>query len=210
MGMFDYIEIEDLDDLPKPNEIQSLKDFEFQTKSLDRLLNFYVIGKDKFLYLKLSDSNENLQKINYHGIIKFGAYHPNDFEDYIIDYEAKFTDGILQKVELINFKSIKHEKKYKEIKIKKKSLIENIIIALQNIFIVYPLDAFGIKLNSLYQGIIQNDNFYLIFHFPIVKFFKYGFIIRNLDFELGVFNNYISKDLAIKFLGIGFVIKILK
>lgn len=207
MGMFDYIEIENLDILPKTEKIDSFQDFEFQTKSLDNLMNVYVIGKDNFLYLK----NENkVEKINYHGIIKFGTYHPNDFEDYIINYEAKFTDGILQKIELIDFKAIKHEKKYKEIKIKKKSPIDNIIIALQNIFIIYPLNAFGIKLNSYYKGIIQNDNFYLIFYFPMVKFFKYGFIIRNLDFELGLFDNYISKDLAIKFLGIGFVIKILK
>jgi hypothetical protein len=111
MGMFDYISFEEGVTLPIPQEMLGFESVQYQTKSLDRTMSFYFVGKDGFLYLtnEFSENKEEKKKIDYHGLINFYSYEITDLIDYSCDYQAKFTDGILQDIKLISFNKIEHE-----------------------------------------------------------------------------------------------------
>jgi len=128
MGMFDYIECNY--PLPLSKELIELDGFdiyevELQTKSLDNLMELYVITEEGELFRKnnqyewVDDDNAFLKgymrvvsseliKENFHGIIDFGCFHSiidvgeKTTEISIsVDYEAKFIDGKLVSIELI-------------------------------------------------------------------------------------------------------------
>jgi hypothetical protein len=128
MGMFDNIECNY--PLPISKELIELDNFdiyevELQTKSLDNLMELYVITEDGELFRKknqyewVDDDNaflkgymevvsSDLVKENFHGIIEFGCFHSiidvgeKTTETSIsVDYEAKFIDGKLVSIELV-------------------------------------------------------------------------------------------------------------
>jgi hypothetical protein len=141
MGMFDNIECnyplpisKDLLDIEELN----IYDVQFQTKSLENLMELYVITEDGELLRKknryewVDDDNYFLKgymdvvssadvKENFHGIIEFYFY-----ETYLKDvdgkkkemtvtgeYEAKFVDGKLSSIELV-YQSIEDTTEYYE------------------------------------------------------------------------------------------------
>lgn len=130
MGMFDNIECNY--PLPVSKELLDVEEFnifevEFQTKSLENLLELYIITEegelvrrkaqydwkdDDSYFLKgyMEKISEQDIKENFHGILEFYCY-----ESYLrdiggkkeeitvsVDYEAKFFDGKLVSIELVN------------------------------------------------------------------------------------------------------------
>jgi hypothetical protein len=88
MGLFDYIIVET--DIPgyEPTEDSNP---DFQTKSLDSLMEYYRITKDGDLLRKPYNS-DIWQVVQYHGIINF---YDQDNNNVWREYYAKFTDGKL-------------------------------------------------------------------------------------------------------------------
>jgi hypothetical protein len=113
MGMFDYIKVDKSIHLPLPEEMKKF-DIEFQTKSLDNAMSAYLIADDRNLYELDAPwdcekkSDEPVKKINlqYHGKIRFYAYEHTDTLDFCADFEAKFTDGTLDTINLIDYKKL--------------------------------------------------------------------------------------------------------
>jgi len=89
MGMFDEIFCE----APLPGPIKP-KTKSFQSKDLECLLDLYTITKDGRL---LKDQH----LCEYHGMLNFYTYEREGDYRYWFEYEAKFTDGILQHIELL-------------------------------------------------------------------------------------------------------------
>lgn len=130
MGMFDNIECNY--PLPVSKELLEIEEFdisevEFQTKSLENLLELYIITEEGELFRRKAQydwkdddsyflkgymekiSEEDIKE-NFHGIIEFHCYesYRRDVDGkkkeitVTVDYEAKFIDGKLTSIELVN------------------------------------------------------------------------------------------------------------
>lgn len=183
MGMFDYIAIEDKSILPVPENFSlDLETFEFQTKSLERALFLYTIGKDNILYqenyIEPTENSTTIEKavrkkIDFHGVINFGAYHITDLVSYSLEYEAKFTDGVLQNIKLLSFDKYEHKSRSESMrelldKAKKResSLYYKTVILLQDLLIVYPLKLFGLDFSSKRIGMVSSNDCSISFYKP--------------------------------------------
>jgi hypothetical protein len=227
MGMFDSIRFENSSMLPKPENFElDLEKLDFQTKSLENALYVYEISEDKFLYKKDELFRENptnepvkKHKVDFHGIINFGAYESTDLIDYSIEYEAKFTDGVLQNVKLLEYKTYDHESKKKqreqfieEYKRKNNKWSSRLIKAI-NSFFSFPFKLIGFT--SISTGIFKSKrNNLLKFYFPKIILGKkndfrrtiYGLSIDKITTEIKFSKTTIgsSKEFSFKILGIGF------
>lgn len=86
MGMFDDLRCE----IPLPPG-GWVSPYDFQTKDLDCEFDKYVITKDRRL-------TRNGETIDFHGTLNFYKYDGK----YRHEYNAKFTDGQLVKICLVN------------------------------------------------------------------------------------------------------------
>jgi len=152
MGMYDEIYVKQ--DLPLPDEIRSLKDWRnycFQTKDLDNCLSEYIINeysqlveatterefipytkeelkknKPWQIWKEVKEGAKTYRDTNYHGLIKFYVYdYIDDDTDFWADFQAAFTHGKLEKIELLEFKKThgrkqRNEEFYKKLEIEKK------------------------------------------------------------------------------------------
>lgn len=212
MGMFDYISFEEGVNIPVPDDMRGLKNIQYQTKSLDNTMSMYSVGKDKCLYLNEDkyESDSSLEsknnKINYHGIINFHSYETTDVIDYCCDYQAKFTDGILEDIKLINFKKIEHESTssrrerfLEKQKSQNKKISIKLIRSIKKIF----LSAFELI------G-IENTRIYL--HTPELLFFydaphkqkNYGLFFDKISTGLYLKTTKFNTDFSCRLLGLGF------
>ena len=112
MGMFDYVKVE----VPLPDFFGDPADVEFQTKSFENLMEYYVITlkgelyrerydyewldePDKFFggYMKqIKDSYHREYLTDFHGDVIF--YSGINNNKVFRDYYARFTDGKLTKI----------------------------------------------------------------------------------------------------------------
>lgn len=226
MGMFDSIRFEDITILPKPEGYDlDLAKLDFQTKSLDNALYLFEISKDKYLYREDGPFREDPEepsrrcRIDFHGTIKFGAYEPSDLVDYSLEYEAKFTDGVLQDVKLLEYKTYTHEsKKLQRERFKEQYLKENnklsvkTIKFIQNILVKYPLKLFGFNFKSNTFGVFRSSDYMLCFYCPKIIFgygkqfrgVSYGFSLDKITTEFCFSKFLASKEFSFKILGFGF------
>jgi hypothetical protein len=138
MGMFDSIRCEYA--LPLNEELKQLdikwNEIEFQTKCLDSVMDQYILTKEgKLLKIKIEReyihyteeerkdkkpwdlfkdiieiSKEEIE-VNYHGKITFYCYEPySETEDFSVDFDAYFSYGNLDKVDLVRFEKYKSNK----------------------------------------------------------------------------------------------------
>lgn len=226
MGMFDSIRFEDASMLPKPEGFDlDMGKLDFQTKSLDNALYLYRISKDKYLYREDGPFREDPEepsrrcRIDFHGTIKFGAYEPSDLVDYSLEYEAKFTDGVLQDVKLLEYKTYSHESKKKQreefaenYRRENNRLSRRIIKFIQNILIIYPLNLFGFNFQSNALGVFRSPEYMLCFCCPKLIFgyakqfrgVSYGLSLDKITTEF-LFSEYLaSNEFSFKVLGFGF------
>jgi len=225
MGIFDYIKFEDQVSIPKPENFNlDLKDLEFQTKSFDPSMSLYIVKNDGSLYQEGFFNDKKEVQVNFHGKVIFYAYHQTDLADYILDYEAKFTDGLLKEIKLINYEVVEHEslklkreKLLKEINKENNRITRKLCFLLSKIFIIYPLGFFGIKVVTLSPGSFRGKNYLLTFHKPEIIFgykkdsFKrkiYGISFNKITTELCVVKASVSKEFSFKILGFGIVLSI--
>lgn len=230
MGMFDYIAIEDKSILPVPeNFTLDLETFEFQTKSLEQTLSLYTIGKDNLLYQENHiEPTENpttiekavRKKVAFHGVMNFGAYHITDLVSYSLEYEAKFTDGVLQNVKLLSFDKYEHKSRSESMrelldKAKKREsiLYYKAVILLQDLLIVYPLKLFGLDFSSKRIGMISSNDSSISFYKP-----RFSRTKINTDYSKGytlfleTYNEFSYRkydersSFTVKVLGFGFSI----
>jgi len=222
MGMFDSIRFEDISMLPKPDGFGlDMGKLDFQTKSLDNALYLYKISEDKYLYREDGPFREDSEpkrksRMDFHGIINFGAYEVTDLIDYSLDYEAKFTDGVLQDVKLLSYKTYDHESKKKQREEFKKEYERKnnkpsvrLIKFINSIFAI-PFSLIGFTSNI--PGVFRSKNKLLTFHFPKIilgkkKEFRatsYGLSIDKTTTEIRFSKTLASKEFSLKFLGIGF------
>ena len=108
MGMFDDIRFEgEIPGEPKPKRPH------FQTKDLECVLDHYVVKTDGSLWRSEWDSDARVwtagQRVSFHGMLNFYTLEhipgtgPRGCEDAIwFEYEAKFTDGMLQGIEVVD------------------------------------------------------------------------------------------------------------
>ena len=129
MGMFDSIKCNY--PLPLPLEVvdilPDLYDLEFQTKDLENLLDDYYLNEDGLLlwhkrkyewkdddsaFLKgyMDVVEEEIIPTDFHGVINFYCYetvHEDESsdkaKDITIDYLAKFTNGKLENIEILDY-----------------------------------------------------------------------------------------------------------
>lgn len=218
MGMFDYIKIDQSIKLPVSKELRSLKIdphiLELQTKSLENTLSTFIIKNNKRIY-------KDNKKINYHGTINFGACHITDTVTYSLDYEAKFTDGLLKSIKLIGHKIYKHESRKKQHeKLLERSKKDNnnffrkFLLIAEKVFVLHPLNFFGMNLSqSFWPGNLRSKDYLITFHCPkIILGYKkdnkdntYGISISNITTELCYHKSIYVKEFSCKLLGFGFV-----
>lgn len=230
MGMFDYIAIEDKSILPVPENFSlDLENFEFQTKSLEQTLCLYTIGKDNLLYqenyIEPTENSTTIEKaarkkVDFHGVINFGAYHITDLVSYSLEYEAKFTDGVLQNIKLLSFDKYEHESRSVSIKEilnraekRKNRLSYKSVMLLQKLLIVYPLKLFGLDFSSKRIGMVSSNDCSISFYKP-----RFSRTKINTDYSKGytlfleTYNEFSYRkyddgsSLTVKFLGFGFSI----
>lgn len=224
MGMFDYVKIDPSFDIQLPKELLdlglSVDDLEFQTKSLDNCMSTYTLKKDGLyktwdFFDDEKNNKPSTTNINFHGILDFGAYHPTDFVDYLIDYDAKFTDGKLVDINLKRFQEIFHESKNKKIEeykkiIKNNSFLyyfqDNVLAKILNLFFVCNSSSLGVF--SFKKDIILN--FYcpkfIIGYKKFLYADNFGVAIKNIDTELTFSLSSSYKEFCFKILGFGFKI----
>lgn len=186
MGMFDYITVENKVILPLPLDFDmDLKTFEFQTKSLDNCMYLYTIANDGFLYqenyIEPVESTDKTvivgkalrKKVDFHGVINFGAYHTTDLVDYLLEYEAKFTDGVLQSIKLLSFDKYQHESRSISMKElldraekRKNRLSYKTVMLLQKLLVVYPLKLFRLDFSSKSIGMVSSNDCTIAFYKP--------------------------------------------
>lgn len=126
MGMYDSIKCEY--ELPVPDclkdiDFKLVQEAEFQTKDFDSSLDWYKITKDGRLLIKkaeykwidddnsflkgyLDEVSSVLENVDFHGELLFYCfeYIQKDDKEYSVsvDYIAKFTDGVLSKIQIKN------------------------------------------------------------------------------------------------------------
>ncbi len=143
--MFDSIECNY--PLPLSKEVIELENFDVyeadhQTKSLNNLLELYIITEDGELFCRKDEhewiddddaflkgymqvTSSELVKQNFHGIIEFGCYEQLREEadskvqetSVSLDYEAKFIDGKLVSIDLVNQSIDDTTKHYEEMQV---------------------------------------------------------------------------------------------
>jgi len=227
MGMFDWVIVEEGVDLPIPEEMLSFNNkFEFQTKSLDNTMSTYLIGKDNFFYLtnyiikdpcvKEKSSNKldsflNRKRINLHEVIDFGSCVQTDLVDYLANYEAKFTDGVLQYIKLVEYKKIEHESRketFKKLEKQRKqqyNLFHKKLARSIRSLIDPVFDYFGIDSKNLEFCCPKFLLFYKKDSEHFYYFKNYGFFAENLSFGIKLTKTKYSSELTCKFFGFGFV-----
>lgn len=230
MGMFDYINVENKVILPVPLDFNmDLKTFEFQTKSLENAMLLYTIANDGFLYqenyIEPVDNSNSIEKaarkkVDFHGVINFGAYHSTDLIDYSLEYEAKFTDGILQSIKLLSYNKYEHESRSDSIKElleraekRKNRLSYKSVMLLQKLLIVYPLKLFGLDFSSKRTGMVSSNDCSISFYKP-----RFSRTKINTDYSKGytlfleTYNEFSYRkyddgsSFTVKVLGFGFSI----
>jgi hypothetical protein len=132
MGMYDTLKIKT--QLPLPEEVKGLDidwgKVEYQTKDLDNCLSEYIISENGKLieviiereYVYWTDEEKKTapkwslfkdvieksreeKELNHHGVIRFYCFERfDDSNDFFIDYDAYFTYGKLDKIEVAEFK----------------------------------------------------------------------------------------------------------
>lgn len=220
MGMFDYIRFKNYSILPKPEGFPlDLASLDFQTKSLDKAMYLYEISEDKYLYSEdnpFGEEPNRKSRMDFHGIINFGAYEVTDLVDYSLEYEAKFTDGVLQEVKLLSYKTYDHESKKKQreefIKEheKRNNRLSVKLIKFINSIFAFPFSLIGFKSNI--PGVFRSKNSLLTFHFPKIilgkkKEFRatsYGLSIDKTTTEIRFSKTLASKEFSLKIIGVGF------
>lgn len=226
MGLFDYIEVEDEIELPKPDNFE-LKNLEFQTKSLECSMLNYIIANDRCLYVeqRISPLDEEVKKerkkIDFHGIIDFGAYEQTDLVDHIIDYQAKFTDGVLSDIKLIKYETQFHESiKERMKKLHEKQEKNSFFFRLQKYLIIYPLRLFGLEFHANGIGVFRSKNCAFSFHCPKIYFgfgtessFDskfYGLWLDSTTTDISFKKSKYTKEIKFKILGFGFAVSFFK
>lgn len=123
MGMFDYISVSDklpTNDILVADGVNLYTD-SFQTKDLGNCMDHYFIQGGKLFLEKhkkvewvkdpelfvggyINREEPYLEELNHHGKINF--YHKIDHNDhdYWVEYNAYFTHGILEKIDLVKVK----------------------------------------------------------------------------------------------------------
>jgi len=142
MGMFDSIQCNVA--LPLPLEVIDLMpdiyDQEFQTKDMECLMDLYILDAqgrllkeektfhwvdDDSCFLKgyFDTTSEKIVDSNFHGVINFYMYETvyedsnrNSGKDVSIDFLGKFTNGVLDFVEVQSFEIIDATERIKSIK----------------------------------------------------------------------------------------------
>lgn len=135
MGMFDYISV--ADKLPTNSEIDAsginLYNEPFQTKDLDNIMATYFIQGGK-LYVEKYNRNEWVENADswaggyidraepyqeevkdYHGKINFYHIIDKDGFDHWVEYDAYFTYGKLDKIELVKYKKESNVQRKKDL-----------------------------------------------------------------------------------------------
>ena len=212
MGMFDRIVLDEEVSIPLPEEMFKFKSIEYQTKSLDCTLSTYLISDNGYLYLTSSYESDDLikekERICYHGIINFGAYETTDLIDYSVDFEAKFTDGVLQNIKLIKFKTFEHEsKKKQQEKFREKSRIEEKKITRKlyrflDKFMFSPIFKFFGLPNARLSFSCPN---LVLFYKPTHRDKNYGLYFDEISTGICLKKNKFVTNFSCKFLGFGFV-----
>ncbi len=110
MGMFDEIRVE----VPLPGGYQP-PDGVFQTKDLENRLETYVITSEG--RLMMTDAQEHLKPqealpldLEFHGVLHFHDYLSTPLPGFPVGYyewRAKFTDGTLVNIELVDRPQVK-------------------------------------------------------------------------------------------------------
>lgn len=217
--MFDNIKFDSSIRLPVSKEFRKLKidphSLEFQTKSLENTLSLYEVRKNKRIY-------KDNKKINYHGIINFGACHITDTVTYNLDYEAKFTDGFFKSLKLIKHevwnhesRKLQHEKLLKNVKKRNNKLSLRILRFLEKNLILYPLNILGLDLKQVGLGTLSSSSKNIIINFycpKIVLGYKkehknnksYGLSLDCISTELLYEKTQYSSSFSCKLLGFGF------
>lgn len=217
--MFDYISFEEGVNIPIPDDMREFKNVQYQTKSLDCTMSMYFVGKDKCLYLNedkhFEESNPELlplpaegkkNKINYHGIINFYSYEMTDVTDYCCDYQAKFTDGILENIKLINFKKIDHE----SVSLRRERFLEK--QRLQNKKISTRLIRSVKKIFLSIFELIGIENIRIYFHKPEILFLytpkqkNYGLFFDKISTGFYLKTTKFNIEFSCRLLGLGFSI----
>lgn len=222
MGMFDQIRFEDYSALPKPEGFDlDMASLDFQTKSLDNAMYTYRVGGDKQLYredgpFRGGDGEERRELVDFHGVIRFGAYEQTDLVDHHLEYEAKFTDGLLQGVKLLEYKTYSHESKktqreeyIKECEKRKNRLGVKLARAANSIF-GFPFLLAGFTSNV--PGVFRSESSLLTFHLPKImvgrredlRCASYGVSLDKITTEARFSRTLASKEFSFKILGIGF------
>lgn len=135
MGMYDTVAVSDK--LPVNQEMidagLDINNHSFQTKDLHRCLStFYIQGGRLFEEKYKIDTWEEdptgkgmgrrrkedpyLSDTQYHGKLNFYDFRPEEGWDYWIEYEATFTHGVVEKVELVQFKKTDNTAKVAQLK----------------------------------------------------------------------------------------------
>jgi hypothetical protein len=212
MGMFDYIKIDESIHLPLPEEMKKF-DIEFQTKSLDNSMSAYLIADDRNLYELDAPwdcekkSDEPVKKINlqHHGKIRFYAYEQTDTLDFCADFEAKFTDGVLDAINLIDYKKIEHE----SIKLKMQKFLEKdkkernkISYRFKKFIKNKTLSIFKIKSNQLR---FTSPEVLLFFSKPREKENNYGLYFNKIDTGFKFTKTDFHMEVKMQVLGFGFI-----
>lgn len=223
MGMFDYLKIENEIKIPASKEFKSLNidlnSLEFQTKDLDNCLDEYVIKNNKKLYLKSIDRSKAVVRnklIKYHGIINFGTVYSTDTINYFLDYQAKFTDGLLINIKLKKCELMTRQSREKQNKLLENKISNRLLKAIQEVFIKKPLVLLGIKLNNNYLGHLStNKGFSINFFCPKITFLynkehlanNYGISLREINTEMLFKKNDYFKEFSFIILGFGFKLR---
>ena len=213
MGMFDRIVLDKEVAVPIPEEMTQFKDIEYQTKSLDCTLSTYSIESDKRLYLidreyDSESSKKEKKLIDYHGVINFGAYETTDLIDYSVDFEAKFTDGVLQNIRLIKFQKFEHDSRKnkqdefrEQLRIEEKKISRRLSRFLNN-FIFSPVFKSIGKPSARLDFSCPN---LVLFYKPTNRGKSYGLYFDEISTGICLKKtNYITV-FSCKFLGFGFV-----
>lgn len=212
MGMFDRIVLDKEVFLPLPEEMCKFERIEYQTKSLDCTLSTYLISDDGYLYLASRDYEsddliEKKERIYYHGIINFGAYEAADLIDYSVDFEAKFTDGVLQNIKLIKFQNFENESRKRQreefrekLRIDEKKISRRLSGFLTN-FIFSPMFKF-FGLNARISFCCPN---LVLFYKPTHIEKNYGLYFDEISTGICLRKTKFSTNFSCKLLGFGFV-----
>jgi len=120
MGMFDYVICEYEIPLPKDcKELSNVKwnEYTFQSKDMNCLMDDYRITKTGKLLVResrpdfYSEPSSDLPEVesSYHGELNFYAYEQRNKYDYSVSFNAKFSYGKLDAIELTEFEKHSNE-----------------------------------------------------------------------------------------------------